>query len=74
MGFREWLRLYVETTLTHEAIVFFLFIVPGMFLCLVVHLQIHVPPWGAILFYLFFIPVIVLSGVATYLREHKAEP
>lgn len=64
------LSMYTRIVLDVQATSFFVVIGPPAFLWLVMHLQIHHKPLGAILFYVVFIAGVVAQALVEYLKTH----
>ena len=63
--------MIVGAVLQHQAILFCLFIGPMLFFSLVYWLQANFFPWGAILFWSVYIPLVCGAAVIDYARKHK---
>jgi hypothetical protein len=63
--------MILEAVAQHQAILFCLFIGPMLFFCLVYWLQANFFPWGAILFWAVYIPLICGAAAIDYTRKRK---
>jgi len=69
---KQLLRLYILSTLEVEAMVFLIVICPFLFVICVLWIQTIYPPWGAILFYAVYIPLVICVSVIDFFRKKRS--
>jgi hypothetical protein len=69
---KDVLRLFVLSVLDAEVLVFLIVICPFVFIICVLWLQTVYPPFGAILFYAVYIPLVICAAMIDFVRKKRS--